>query len=65
MDLKSTNIKDLDFTKGEGLLYIEGTTNLSYNDIRLIADIDLASELGERYLEVVFEELINSDSTFN
>ena len=35
VDLKSTNVKNLDFTKGEG------------------------------YLEVVSEELIKSDSTFN
>jgi len=65
VDLKSTNVKDLDFTKGEGLLHIEGTTNLNYNAVRLIADIDLASRKGEGYLEVVSEEPINIDSTFN
>lgn len=65
VDLKSTNVKNLDFTKGEGLLHIEGTTNLNYNAVRLIADIDLASKKGEGYLEVVSEELINIDSTFN
>jgi len=65
VDLNSTNVKDLDFTKGEGLLHIEGTTNLNYNAVRLIADIDLASRKGEGYLEVVSEEPINSDSTFN
>jgi len=26
VDLNSTNVKDLDFIKGEGLLHIEGTT---------------------------------------
>jgi len=65
VDLKSTNVKDLDFNKGEGLLHIEGTTNLNYNVVRLIADIDLVSRKGEGYLEVVSEEPINSDSTFN
>lgn len=65
VDLKSTNVKDLDFTKGEGVLHIEGTTNLNYNAVRLIADIDLASRKGEGYLEVVSEEPINIDSTFN
>jgi len=65
VDLKSTNVKDLDFTKGEGLLHIEGTTNLNYNAVRLIADIDLASRKGEGCLEVVSEEPIESDSTFN
>ena len=65
VDLKSTNVKDLDFTKGEGVLHIEGTTNLNYNAVRLIADIDLASRKGEGFLEVVSEEPINIDSTFN
>ena len=65
VDLNSTNVKDLDFTKGEGLLHIEGTTNLNYNAVRLIADIDLASRKGEGYLEVFSEEQIKSDSTFN
>jgi hypothetical protein len=66
VDLNSTNVKDLDFTKGEGLLHIEGTTNLNYNAVRLIADIDLASRKGEGYLEVVSEEPLNSEeSTFN
>jgi flagellar hook assembly protein FlgD len=65
VDLNSTNVKDLDFTKGEGLLHIEGTTNLNYNAVRLIADVDLASRKGEGYLEVVSEEPIKSDSTFN
>jgi len=65
VDLNSTNVKDLDFTKGEGLLHIEGTTNLNYNAVRLIADIDLASRKGEGYLEIVSEEPIKSDSTFN
>ena len=65
VDLNSTNVKDLDFTKGEGLLHIEGITNLNYKSVRLIADIDLASRKGEGYLEVVSEEPIKSDSTFN
>ena len=65
VDLNSTNVKDLDFTKGEGLLHIEGTTNLNCNAVKLIADIDLASRKGEGYLEVVSEEPIKSDSTFN
>ena len=65
VDLNSTNVKDLDFNKGEGFLHIEGTTNLNYNAVRLIADIDLASRKGEGCLEVVSEEPINSDSTFN
>lgn len=65
VDLDSINVKDLDFTKGEGLLYIEGTTNLNYNAIRLIADIDLGSRKGEGYLQVVSEEAITSNNTMN
>lgn len=64
VDLNSTNVKDLDFTKGEGLLHIEGTTNLNYNAVRLIADIDLVSRKVEGYLKIVSKEPIKSDSTF-
>jgi len=63
VDSNSTNVKDLDFTKGKGLLHIEGTTNLNYNAIRLIADIDLASRKGEGYLQVIYEEPITSSNT--
>ena len=31
VDLNNTNLKDLDFNKGEGILHIDGTTNLNYN----------------------------------
>ena len=65
VDLNSTNVKDLDFIKGEGLLHIEGTTNLNYNAVRLIADIDLASRKGEGYLELVSEEPLNGNDKFN
>ncbi len=47
------------------MLHIEGTTNLNYNAVRLIADIDLASRKGEGYLKVVSEEPTKSDSAFN
>ena len=60
VDLNNTNVKELDFDKKKGLLHIEGTTNLNYNEVRCIADIDLATKKGEGYLKVVEEELINS-----
>ena len=62
VDLNNTNLKELDFNKGEGLLHIEGTTNLNYNDVRCIADIDLATRKGEGCLQVVEEESVNSDN---
>lgn len=65
VDLNSTNVKDLDFTKGQGLLHIEGSTNLNYNAVRLIADIDLASRKGEGYLQVVSEEPITNNNALN
>jgi hypothetical protein len=65
VDLNSTNVKDLDFTKGQGLLHIEGSTNLNYNAVRLIADIDLASRKGEGYLQVVSEEPITNNNAVN
>jgi hypothetical protein len=62
VDLNNTNLKELDFNKGEGLLHIEGTTNLNYNAVRCIADIDLATRKGEGCLQVVEEESVNSDN---
>ena len=62
VDLNNTNLKELDFNKGEGLLHIEGTTNLNYNAVRCVADIDLATRKGEGYLQVVKEESVNSDN---
>ena len=62
VDLNNTNLKELDFNKGEGLLHIEGTTNLNYNTVRCIADIDLATRKGEGCLQVVEEESVNSDN---
>jgi len=60
VDLDNTNVKDLDFSKGEGTLHIEGTTNLNYNAVRCIADIDLATRKGEGCLQVIEDELQNS-----
>ena len=62
VDSNNTNLKELDFNKGEGLLHIEGTTNLNYNAVRYIADTDLASRKGEGCLQVVEEESVNSDN---
>jgi hypothetical protein len=62
VDLNNTNLKELDFNKGDGLLHIEGTTNLNYNAVRCIADIDLATRKGEGCLKVVEEESVNSDN---
>jgi len=62
VDLNSTNVKELDFSTGKGVLHIEGTTNLNYNKVRCIADIDLETRKGEGYLQVLEEELINSNS---
>ena len=62
VDLNNTNLTEIDFNKGEGLLHIEGTTNLNYNAVSCIADIDLATRKGEGCLQVVEEESVNSDN---
>ena len=62
VDLNNTNLKELDFNKGEGLLHIEGTTNLNYNAVRCIADIDLATRKGQGCLQVIEEESLNSNN---
>ena len=50
VDKSKTNINEIDLETG--LLHIEGTTNLNYNDVRLIADIDMKSKSGEGYLKI-------------
>jgi hypothetical protein len=62
VDLNNTNVKELDFEQKKGLLHIEGTTNLNYNEVRCIADINLATKKGKGHLQVVKEELIKSDN---
>ena len=62
IDLNSTNLKELNFYKGIGVLHIEGTTNLNYNQVRCVADINLETRKGEGYLQVIEKELINSNS---
>lgn len=56
VDLNNTNVKQLDFANKEGILHIEGTTNLNYNAVRCIADIDLAAKKGEGFLQIVTEK---------
>lgn len=48
VDLEKTNINDIDLKTDS--LHIEGTTNLNYNSVRLIADIDMASKSGYGHL---------------
>ena len=61
VDLDKTNVEDLDFDKGEGSLHIEGTTNLNYNEVRCVSDIDLKTRKGEGYLEIIKEEIIAAE----
>lgn len=50
MDQSKTNINEIDLDNG--LLHIEGTTNLNYTNVRLIADIDMKSKSGEGCLKI-------------
>lgn len=61
VDLDKTNLGAVDFSKGEGSLHIEGTTNLNYNEVRCISDIDLKTKKGKGYLEIIKEETIASN----
>ena len=53
VDLEATNLRDVNFEKGIGILHLEGTTNLNYNDVRCVADIDLASRKGDGFLKII------------
>jgi hypothetical protein len=50
VDLEKTNVNTISLESG--LLHIEGTTNLNYEDVRLIADIQMADKSGYGYLAV-------------
>ena len=52
IDLKNTNIKELDMDI-KSLFHIEGITNINYNSVRCIADIDFETRKGEGYLQVI------------
>jgi len=64
VDLNNTNLKGLDFNKGGGILHIEGTSTLNYNEIRCIADIDLATRKGEGYLQIVEGDSADNSNKF-
>lgn len=53
LDLNNTHIEEIDFARGQGVLHIEGTTNLNYTPVKCIADIDLASRKGLGYLQIL------------
>ena len=55
VDLNNTNLKEIDFNKNDEILHIEGTTNLNYNAVRCIVDIDIATKKGTGYLQVIEE----------
>ena len=61
VDLDKTNVEGVDFSKGAGTLHIEGTTNLNYNEVRCISDIDLKTRKGKGYLEIIKGEIIASE----
>ena len=60
VDHSKTDIKSADFDKKEGRVHIEGTTTLNYNPVRCIADVDLATRIGEGCLEVIEESELMS-----
>lgn len=52
IDLNNTNVDKVDFNQGEGMIHIEGTANLNYNQVRCVADIDLVTRIGLGYLQI-------------
>ena len=61
IDSDRTNLGDIDFNKGEGTMHIEGTTNLNYDKVRCISDIDLNTRKGTGYLQIIAEEIIDAE----
>lgn len=56
VDLDSTNMENVDFVNGHGVLHLEGSTNLNYNFVKCIVDIDLASRKGTGFLQIISKE---------
>lgn len=52
VDKNNTNLSEIDFKKGQGVLHLEGTTTLNYNNVRCIADIDIKKMIGKGYLKM-------------
>lgn len=50
-----TRLNDLNFNKATGVAHIVGELTLNYEQVRLIADIDLSTLKGDGYLELINE----------
>ncbi|SCF07774.1 Uncharacterized conserved protein YbdZ, MbtH family [Micromonospora haikouensis] len=55
VDAGATDRTAADFTAGTGTVHLEGTLNLDFEDVRCVADIDLATFTGQGRLERVVE----------
>ncbi|MHC3475016.1 hypothetical protein ACYF6T_40950 [Streptomyces sp. 7R007] len=53
LDLAATDTGSADFDKGAGVVHVEGTLNLNGDDVRCVADLDLATLAGTGRLVVV------------
>ena len=49
----SVDLSAVNFNKGDGMLDIEETTNLNYNNVRRIVDIDFSTVKETGILEVI------------
>ena len=52
VDLSNTNIQEVVLNQEREVLHLEGLTNLNYNLVRCIADIDLTTRKGEGALKI-------------
>lgn len=52
VDIDLTDIKNADFTKGTGNIYVVGTCELNYQKVHCIAEIDLFTKKGLGRLEL-------------
>ncbi len=52
VDPQKTNLSEVDFANGYGILHIEGVTNLNFHQVQCIADIDMSTRKGTGYLKL-------------
>ncbi|MGE0207389.1 MAG: MbtH domain protein [Candidatus Babeliales bacterium] len=53
VDIDLTDVKNVDFTRGTGTIYVVGTCELNYQKVRCIAEIDLSTKKGIGHLELL------------
>jgi len=53
LDMERTDISSADFNQGTGVVHLVGNLTLNYDQVQLVADIDLATLKGAGHLVLI------------